>query len=183
MSLGHVLSLHIQKVPLTRRDLGKLCEARSKSWPLWDFLIHCFYNSTRDYRCVKKYAPHLNTHSPSPCDIVMTCHLEKPFPFYSQNREDPSIHPSSFRPFGHHPSIYSPHHKLFLRTLSCDTDSTNVGEIHINQIVFLCCWVILQSGRSWPQCRVSDIHAGSCRELRPCFIGSFGCTFIYFKDP
>lgn len=95
----------------------------------------------------------------------------------------PSIIFPSIQPPSIHPSIYSPHHKLFLRTLSGDTDSTSVGERHINKIVFLRCRVVLQSGRSSLWCRVSDIHAGSCWELKPCFGSNFGCTFIYFEDP
>lgn len=49
--------------------------------------------------------------------------------------------------------------------------------------MFLRCRVVLQSRRSSLWCRVSDIHAGSCGELKPCFGSNFGCTFIYFEDP
>lgn len=59
MAVGHVLSLRVQKVSLTRRDLGDLREAsRSKSRPSWDFLTQF----SLFHLWMLRFAAHLNIH-------------------------------------------------------------------------------------------------------------------------
>lgn len=165
-------------MPVTHQELGELWVARG-SQPLWDFPVLCFYHSIWNYRSMKKCAPHVKIKL-SLYDTVMTLSstktisnlLTKLRPTHSSAHLPvhppiflPSIHPFIL-PSTHHLSIIhsptKPH--VFSEDLSPDTGlASELGEVNMNQVRFLPCWVILQSGESSPRCRVPDTHAGSCR--------------------